>query len=64
MTHRPEDTLDPADWQEFSRIAHAVVDEGIDYVRGVRDRGLPGLGQRGGAAAARRFRHPVGDVVT
>jgi glutamate/tyrosine decarboxylase-like PLP-dependent enzyme len=38
MTHRPEDTLDPADWQEFSRIAHAVVDEGIDYVRGVRDR--------------------------
>lgn len=34
----PEETLDPSDWDSFSRTAHAMVDEAIAYTRGVRDR--------------------------
>jgi aromatic-L-amino-acid decarboxylase len=33
-----EETLDPGDWAEFARIAHAMVDEAIAYTRGVRER--------------------------
>ncbi|MGB0716003.1 MAG: pyridoxal phosphate-dependent decarboxylase family protein [Phycisphaerae bacterium] len=31
-------TLDPSDWQELREIAHAMVDDMIDYVRDVRQR--------------------------
>lgn len=34
----PEETLDPEDWDSFSRTAHAMVDEAIAYTHGVRDR--------------------------
>jgi len=33
-----EETLDPGDWAEFARVAHAMVDDALDYTRGVRDR--------------------------
>jgi aromatic-L-amino-acid/L-tryptophan decarboxylase len=33
-----EETLDPADWDEFARVAHAIVDDAIAYTKGVRDR--------------------------
>ena len=35
-----EETLDPADWDEFARIAHAMVDDAVAYTRGLRDRPL------------------------
>jgi len=31
----PEETLDPADWEEFRELAHAMVDRMIDYQRDV-----------------------------
>lgn len=33
----PEETLDPADWEEFRSLAHEMVDRMIDYQRDVRD---------------------------
>ncbi len=33
-----EETLDPADWVEFARVAHAMIDDAIAYTREVRDR--------------------------
>lgn len=32
-----EETLDPEDWAEFGRVAHAMVDDAIAYTRGLRD---------------------------
>lgn len=32
---RPEETLDPADWEELRALAHRMVDDVIDYHRGV-----------------------------
>jgi aromatic-L-amino-acid/L-tryptophan decarboxylase len=31
-------SLDPTDWEEYRRLAHAVVDESLDYLRTVRER--------------------------
>ena len=33
-----EETLDPNDWEELRRLAHRIVDDGIDYTASVRDR--------------------------
>ncbi|HXV74088.1 MAG TPA: pyridoxal-dependent decarboxylase, partial [Sphingomonadales bacterium] len=33
-----ERTLDPADWESFRGLAHAILDDAIDYVRDVRKR--------------------------
>jgi aromatic-L-amino-acid/L-tryptophan decarboxylase len=42
MTERdPTDeppALEPEDWEEFRRAAHAILDDAIEYVRSVRDR--------------------------
>jgi len=35
-----DETLDPEDWEAFRRLAHAKLDEAIDYVREVRQRGV------------------------
>jgi len=35
-----EETLDPADWDEARALAHRMVDDAIDHLRGVRDRPL------------------------
>ncbi|MFN0242287.1 MAG: pyridoxal phosphate-dependent decarboxylase family protein [Planctomycetota bacterium] len=32
------DTLDPADWNEFSALAHRALDDALAYLRGVRER--------------------------
>lgn len=37
MTNKGE-TLDPADWQEFRKLAHRMVDDSLDYLRTVSDR--------------------------
>jgi aromatic-L-amino-acid/L-tryptophan decarboxylase len=33
-----EETLDPADWNQFRDLAHRMVDDMVDYLRTVRDR--------------------------
>jgi aromatic-L-amino-acid/L-tryptophan decarboxylase len=33
-----EDSLDPADWQEYRLLAHRMVDNMIDVLQGIRDR--------------------------
>ena len=33
-----EETLDPGDWEEFAQIAHRMVDDAVEYTRGLRDR--------------------------
>lgn len=37
---RPEETLDPADWESMRRLAHRMVDDAIDYTRDIRERPL------------------------
>ena len=37
MQNRPE-SLDPADWEPVREFARRIVDDAIDYTRGVRDR--------------------------
>jgi glutamate/tyrosine decarboxylase-like PLP-dependent enzyme len=37
MTNKGE-TLDPADWQEFRKLAHRMVDDSLDYLQTVGDR--------------------------
>src|SRR6202165_5653168 len=32
----PEETLDPADWQEYRQLAHRMVDDMADFLEGVR----------------------------
>jgi glutamate/tyrosine decarboxylase-like PLP-dependent enzyme len=34
----PEDSLDPADWQAFKKLAHRLLDDALDHLRTVRDR--------------------------
>jgi glutamate/tyrosine decarboxylase-like PLP-dependent enzyme/GNAT superfamily N-acetyltransferase len=36
--HRPEETLDPPDWEEFRALAHRMVDDSVDYLASVRER--------------------------
>ncbi|HEX7023183.1 MAG TPA: pyridoxal-dependent decarboxylase, partial [Gemmatimonadales bacterium] len=38
MTARPEETLDPANWEEFRAYSHQVLDELLEWQRTVRDR--------------------------
>ena len=33
-----EETLDPADWTEMRALSHRIVDDAVDYLRGVRER--------------------------
>lgn len=35
---RPEETLDPADWEAFRALAHRMVDETLDHLATLRDR--------------------------
>jgi aromatic-L-amino-acid/L-tryptophan decarboxylase len=35
---RPEETLDPTDWEEFRALAHRMVDDSVDYLASVRER--------------------------
>jgi len=37
MNTLPEETLDPAEWDEFRRFAHRALDDSIDYLAGLRD---------------------------
>ncbi|HEY2849473.1 MAG TPA: hypothetical protein VGI97_06320, partial [Gemmatimonadaceae bacterium] len=37
MTNKGE-TLDPADWQEFRKLAHRMVDDSLDHLQTVGDR--------------------------
>jgi glutamate/tyrosine decarboxylase-like PLP-dependent enzyme len=32
-----EETFDPADWDEFSNLAHRALDDMVDYLRGIRE---------------------------
>lgn len=38
MTDHPEESLDPASWDEFRAHGHRVLDELLDWLRDVRDR--------------------------
>jgi glutamate/tyrosine decarboxylase-like PLP-dependent enzyme len=38
MTHRPEESLDPASWEDLRAHGHAALDELFDWLRTVRDR--------------------------
>ena len=33
-------SLDPTDWEEYRRLAHELLDESIDFLKSVRDRGV------------------------
>lgn len=35
---RAEETLDPDNWSDVEALAHRIMDDGIDYLRAVRDR--------------------------
>jgi glutamate/tyrosine decarboxylase-like PLP-dependent enzyme len=35
----PEETLDPADWEQFRKFAHGVVDDTISFLATLRERG-------------------------
>lgn len=37
MADRPEETLDPADWEAFRALAHRMVDETLDHLATLRD---------------------------
>jgi len=37
-TRQVEETLDPADWEEFRRFAHGVMDNTVDWLESLRDR--------------------------
>ena len=37
-TRQVEKTLDPADWEEFRRFAHGVMDDTVDWLASLRDR--------------------------
>jgi glutamate/tyrosine decarboxylase-like PLP-dependent enzyme len=36
--HRPEESLDPADWGELRVLGHRMLDDMLDYLEGVRER--------------------------
>lgn len=36
MNHQNE-SLDPADWEEFRRLSHKIIDDSVDYLRDIRD---------------------------
>ena len=36
--NRPEETLDPADWEAFRTLAHRMVDDTLDHLASLRDR--------------------------
>lgn len=55
-TIRPEETLDPADWEEFRALAHEMLDRMVDYQRDAREG--PGW-QPVPAEVDERFREPV-----
>ena len=38
MTARPEESLDPASWEEFRAHGHRVLDELLDWLSTLRDR--------------------------
>ncbi|HEX7964831.1 MAG TPA: pyridoxal-dependent decarboxylase [Gammaproteobacteria bacterium] len=38
MDNKPELSLDPQDWDEFRRFAHAALDDSLDYLAGIRER--------------------------
>ncbi len=38
MSDAPEETLDPADWEELRALGHRMLDDMVDYLRDVRDR--------------------------
>ena len=38
MTDSPEETLDPADWQEFRQLGHRMVDDMLDWLEHLRER--------------------------
>jgi hypothetical protein len=33
-----EETLDPDDWTDVQALSHRILDDAVDYLRGVRDR--------------------------
>ncbi len=37
-TRPPEETLDPPDWEPVRALSHRIVDDAVDYLRGVRDK--------------------------
>src|SRR5690242_5847697 len=38
MNNKPEETLDPVDWDEFRRFAHRALDDALDSLSRVRER--------------------------
>jgi hypothetical protein len=40
MKEKPEESLDPKDWEEFRHFAHGILDDSIDYLAGVRERAV------------------------
>jgi aromatic-L-amino-acid/L-tryptophan decarboxylase len=38
MKNLPEETLDPDNWDEFRRVAHAALDDSLDYLATLRER--------------------------
>ena len=36
--HLADETLDPANWDEFRALAHRMVDESLDFLQTLRDR--------------------------
>ena len=34
----PDESLDPSDWDSFRALAHAALDDAVDYVRTIRER--------------------------
>ena len=38
MNTLPEETLDPADWDEFKRLAHQALEDSLDYLVTLRER--------------------------
>lgn len=61
-----EETLDPTDWEEFARVAHAMIDDAVAYTRGVRDRPvwqpMPDAVRAGFGAPVPRGPTPLGAV--
>lgn len=56
MSSRPDETLDPDDWDAVRRLGHRMVDDMIDFLHSVRDR--PPWTQIP-AASKDRFRQPL-----
>ncbi len=40
MSNKPEETLDPADWEEARALAHKIIDDAVIHVSSIRDRGV------------------------